>query len=115
MNSQHTPEPWQFSDMSGCDMQDNAYACAHIGTDHGLLIAELHGNHEEQAQVLANARLIAAAPQLLEELVKLRQSIRHDIRCKAPQAHHCTCDADALWESSGKTITLATQKPDPRP
>lgn len=41
---------------------------------------------------------------VVEALEACRQSIRHAAHCKAPKAFPCTCDADALWESSGKAL-----------
>lgn len=62
--SKHTPGPWRFY----TDPQPNG--CPIVGTG-GLMVAQLaHSiNYPEQRDTaIANARLIAAAPELLEAL-----------------------------------------------
>lgn len=60
--AKHTPGPWQACDVG--DYSDYDGRCRVIlGND--LRIAVVLGDHDESA---ANARLIAAAPDLLEEL-----------------------------------------------
>lgn len=61
----HTPPPWEYSNMSGCDISDNAYSAFHIGAGN-TLIAQVFGAYENMETDEANARLIAAAPQLLD-------------------------------------------------
>lgn len=63
----HTPAPWEFSDMSGLTMDDKPYASAHIGAN-GEIIAMLGDDYEKRDAVVANARLMASAPELLEAL-----------------------------------------------
>lgn len=61
-NSAHTPGPWSFY----TEPQPNG--CPIVGT-RGLMVAMLaHSVHQadQQDEALANARLIAAAPELLE-------------------------------------------------
>lgn len=65
--SQHTPAPWEFSDMSGLTMDDEPYASAHVGAN-GEIIAMLGDDYEKRDTVVANARLIAATPELLDAL-----------------------------------------------
>lgn len=65
--SNHTPSPWEFSDMSGLTMDDEPYASAHVGAN-GEIIAMLGDDYEKRDSVVANARLISAAPELLEAL-----------------------------------------------
>ncbi len=61
MNAKHTPGPWIVSDSS-------EGLC--ITMEHGVRIAELYGVPSGRAPETpeANARLIAAAPELLEAL-----------------------------------------------
>lgn len=64
MEHKHTPGPWRFY----AEPQPNG--CPIVGTG-GLMVAQLaHSiNHPEQRDTaIANARLIAAAPDLLEAL-----------------------------------------------
>lgn len=69
MNTKHTPGPWHAADirlrghnpkMDGCD----------IGAANGANVAlAFHQPHDREIQeTIANARLIAAAPELLEAL-----------------------------------------------
>ena len=61
----HTPGPWHFS----TDPQPNG--CPIIGSNRGVMLAMLaHSvNHDDQrGEAVANALLIAAAPDLLEAL-----------------------------------------------
>ncbi len=52
----------------------------------------------------ANARAIAEVPAMIEALRELKNSIRHAVGCRAPQAHHCTCDADKLWDDTSAIL-----------
>ena len=71
--SKHTPGPWSFytePQPSGCPI---------VGAK-GLMIAQLaHSiNYNDQAETaIANARLIAAAPELLEALQKMLDVWEH--------------------------------------
>lgn len=65
MQKQHTPGPWKFYTKP----QPNG--CPIVGTNCGLMVAMLAHTvrQPEQAdEAIANARLIAAAPDLLEAL-----------------------------------------------
>ena len=57
----HTPGPWESK-------QESAYVPAQVWAD-GRQLAEVYG--EDRATRAANARLIAAAPELLEALEAL--------------------------------------------
>jgi hypothetical protein len=66
MTTQHTPGPWivdvaQDSDgtIHSVDVREAAY---------GLFVAAVEAHTDEHADVMANARLIAAAPDLLAAL-----------------------------------------------
>ena len=64
----HTQGEWEYSDMSCVGLNDIAYACAHIGSGDEL-IAQLQNNYDKHDEVIANARLMAAAPEMLKALV----------------------------------------------
>lgn len=68
MEAKHTPGPWSFVDHSWCDK--SIYASLHETSERR--IASLHlaedASEDEEAVEVANARLIAAAPDLLEAL-----------------------------------------------
>lgn len=66
--SAHTPGPWSVFNHSWCETSVIA-----IGFDHSICLLDInHATEESQeadeAQMEANARLIAAAPELLEAL-----------------------------------------------
>lgn len=58
--SAHTPGPWHV-----CDMITNA---AHVASKSGFVIAAVGGNGAYERAQPANARLIAAAPDMLAAL-----------------------------------------------
>lgn len=67
-NAKHTPGPWKTFNRSWCETS----ICA-PGFDHGICCLDInHATEESQeadeALMAANARLIAAAPDLLEAL-----------------------------------------------
>lgn len=68
MTAKHTPGPWSVCEHSWCETSIRAPS-----TDHALCRLDInHATEESQeadeAQMAANARLIAAAPELLEAL-----------------------------------------------
>ena len=66
-NTQHTPGPWELSN----DHKPSPYVIRQVGRFGGLASVKFHGfNKTERAreEQTANARLIAAAPDLLEAL-----------------------------------------------
>jgi hypothetical protein len=70
MTSKHTPGPWEQCDEFGPITHGT---CAKAVNDN-FLVASCTGYYgREQAQ--ANARLIAAAPDLLEALTKLHEEL----------------------------------------
>lgn len=91
----HTPGPWEFSDMSGLTMDDKPYASAHVGANQEI-VAILGDDYEKRDTVLANAQLIAAAPELLEALEEIMPYIAHD-KC-------------VPWEKAQKAIDKAKAK-----
>jgi hypothetical protein len=86
------------------------------------IVATIHkdrSGHWSDGMDAANAELIAEAFNVLHEtgftpkelamlVARLRNSIRHAAHCRAPQAFHCTCDANALWDD---TEALAKYQP----
>lgn len=68
MKAKHTPGPWRVFEHSWCDTSIGA-----PGTSNAICRLDInHATEESQeadeAQMAANARLIAAAPELLEAL-----------------------------------------------
>lgn len=77
----------------------------------GSMIAEVKTIHKrgqrergDFQEEEANARAIAEVPAMIEALRELKNSIRHAVGCRAPQAHHCTCDADKLWDDTSAIL-----------
>ena len=60
MSTQHTPGPWSVAVGDGCFV---------VETNDAFIRFVIHGSNQEGDE--ANARLIAAAPDLLEALNKL--------------------------------------------
>lgn len=65
MRAQHTPGPWKF----GFESVDPEWAIVTHGQ--GLVVANVNSDMRQEA----NARLISAAPELLEALVTLVQEV----------------------------------------
>lgn len=84
--TRHTPGPWTYSRMKGV----TAANCERVLVD-GVSLPT--GNHPQQTEAEANARLFAAAPDLLDACtVGLREL----------QAYTTNFDFDAWMESWGK-------------
>jgi hypothetical protein len=74
MKSKHTPGPWKVErhgmNFQDCDTDTEIWnQNTHIAT-----INEAHGQHEVDDQ--ANARLIAAAPEMLDALIMIQQAYK---------------------------------------
>lgn len=68
LHASHTPGPWQFSNRNWLDEVDphgNLYITGNHGDGSCTAVARVEGNATAGAIPLANARLIAAAPELL--------------------------------------------------
>ncbi len=73
MNAQHTPGPWNFSHRKG---DDGMYRTEVFSDEHGGIATcgwtpKHCGNGVTQTYREANARLIAAAPDLLQSLIEI--------------------------------------------
>lgn len=69
MSAQHTPGPWDY-DQTG----DDKRICVGIGLvegPNGYDVAEVYSDDCDHDEALANARLIAAAPDLLDAVREL--------------------------------------------
>jgi hypothetical protein len=72
-NTEHTPGPWTIRERKGktCFSSGAIESLICAGTGNGFCLVELGGNAATSCQpkdVRANAYLIAAAPELLQEL-----------------------------------------------
>jgi hypothetical protein len=75
METKHTPGPWKLIKTDRNDIvvsYSDGGLRSHIATCHNQLLCEEHGN------LLANARLIAAAPDMLEALKAIFNYDWHD-------------------------------------
>ena len=109
MSAKHTPGPWRVG-------APGPNGCHTVGTEGGLMTAMVaHSiNHPEQAsQAIADARLIAAAPELLEALqdaVALADANRDSaalhgitlVRPPAMQAMYDKCVAAIALAANGR-------------
>lgn len=92
MTSQHTPGPWRFSDRDWKNQKD-AYGNLYVTGDHRawfsdgarqdsgeacVAVAQIMGNPTAGGIPLANARLIAAAPDLLAACKQALDDCRHE-------------------------------------
>ena len=76
MNKQHTPGPWNVGDDS-----PNDYEGPIIDTrDRAVAVITIDHETESTPEDRANARLIAAAPELLAALIELEQFTDHEAR-----------------------------------
>ena len=82
--AQHTPGPWK---LAGYDKGKSIYEDVHFGNDKQDTICRLffHEIPIADEQVRANARLIAAAPELLEALYDVMQCFVGDDENKVAQ------------------------------
>lgn len=90
MTAQHTPGPWGFSKYAGRD-----YGI--FPDDSGGELALVRGDHDNEQQ-LANARLIAAAPELLAAL-KDAAGILETLGASRNVLRKCN---DAIYEAGGR-------------
>ena len=70
MTSQHTPGPWTFTD-------DPEYNCFYVDAQNGAIGVADVVRLPVKDQGLANARLIAAAPDLLAALIDAESAMFH--------------------------------------
>ena len=72
MSTQHTPGPWSYRGSLGPQSNPHLLGPHVVENATGIQIAILNGWRSEVSE--ANARLIAAAPELLEALIVARQA-----------------------------------------
>ena len=106
MSAQHTPGPWRASGWAiyGPDKRHVGLAmtsyCADTWTDDQIIeIQQQSGRSEDEAT--ANARLIAAAPKLLQLLRERAGCFDHAGNCCAAWCERCR--AGDQWESKVQT------------
>lgn len=76
--SKHTPGPWKWSDAHSAT--DERYTWSLLGASgYGILSCDGEGNSPQGLGDFANARLIAAAPELLEALKQVTRLFGREI------------------------------------
>ena len=97
MGTKHTPGPWEVGPVDDT-------VVTHVGADGvRLVVAEIDGDYNQPETwpiMEANARLIAAAPELLEAAIELK-----DV-CNRPSAARTRAEA---WRKLDKAIAKALQ------
>ena len=99
MNTKHTPGPWMESSFEVWSPLN--------GKRFGKVVADLRRADGTSDEAKANARLIAAAPELLDELRKCRNVIAHCIS-ELPQAYKEA--ARTQMNKAGEAIAKATNE-----
>ncbi len=81
----HTPSPWR-TEKGGLSKQHTVYGPAHEACKTGFILATVcHSNFfdDKGEEGLANTRLIAAAPELLETLKAIHGHLSNNDDCLA--------------------------------
>ena len=98
---EHTPGPWELVGDESNDFSGGRVVANDLRVD----ICEIAGFMPRyESERLANARLIAAAPELLAALRELQKAVR-DAHLLDVKKHYSLCVADA---AAGKAIYKAT-------
>jgi len=85
MNTKHTPGPWKAAECGSIEFKDGFVGEAYdYNPGH-------YGEKQEELPVMANARLMAAAPELLEALKKLAQHTRKVNGIYSPEYNKAIC------------------------
>ena len=94
----HTPGPWKATTLAVFTTQPDERS-KHLG---GMQCIAQIADGWDGPEGIANARLIASAPELLDMVVKLSCNLVH---CMTT---HWTEDAQKLWDDSSALIVKAT-------
>ncbi len=89
----HTPGPWEAKRL------DSHHS--HIQSENGLIARTALGIDQPPEALHANARLIAAAPDMLEALEEARIALKHCVECM---------ELNSLPESAFRTVRAAIAK-----
>ena len=100
----HTPGPWGWSDYSPSDADTGSPPdCPAVGPDcPDVTVAWIEMNVFTEPEWQANARLIAAAPEMLAFLVDLRELWKPAYESSGSQVYHRICEliAEATGEQA---------------
>ncbi len=99
MSASHTPGPWRAVKNAG-----TCYILPPFGNDDACITSVyVKGNGQNASKNLANARLIAAAPELLVALEKFVATVK----ATGGLDHHGAPKADPEWLDLGDAYTAA--------
>ena len=102
--NKYTPAPWHYTTTP----QPNG--CPIIGNERGLMVAMLAhsvNHHDQREEAEANARLIAAAPELLEVVEMAAGISLHTIpnsECKCSQCEMVKAARAAIFKATGEKV-----------
>ncbi len=107
--SGHTPGPWHIDNRHFCDYGEFYISCG------DYIVARAHGQTQScETEAEGNARLIAAAPELLEALRALIPHAGHAETCGDMDAYNgnpiptCDCGLDSALDHALVAIAKAT-------
>lgn len=78
MKTKHTPGPWGLSAAMSSDLHNIRYVNADLGNTYSCIAVVRDRTELTQAENLANARLICAAPNLLASLERLEIQLSYE-------------------------------------
>lgn len=100
-----TPGPWTIEEYG----DDEAPALViHRDSESRVCFMATPGSHGDPAQIEADARLIAAAPDMLETLQKIRALVHVPTPSKTPAYTHFQRDFDQIRALTADAIAKAT-------
>ena len=94
MNTQHSPGPWAQAPLSAVEI---------LGPDETMIATSRYGmNGISREQAVANARLIAAAPELLAALQELNRAVRQFTNADESDWPELVAARAAIAKATGK-------------
>ena len=100
----HTPAPWQLTTIDGVPRRK--YLMVGAGYGGGLAVARMRTDHAGATSetLEANARLIAAAPDMLDALMQATILLKHACDGHALESRYALETADAMTAAITKAI-----------
>ena len=107
----HTPGPWTYKDMNGylINHPHKGMTSARVNGPIGGIVATAVAHNLDGQEVQANARLISAAPDLLEALVFVQKALA-DWRDGKEGTHHPVHGRLNLEEVKYNVVDLVIEK-----
>jgi hypothetical protein len=114
--SGHTPGPWRIEDVrrggsafiSGPGTPETPGGCE--WQDFAQVVVRMEGDDKDSEEGIANAKLIASAPALADELATLATAAS-EMRCRCSleeinSGHHVDCGKPALLERVDRALAV---------